>query len=337
MRRDGWGSFNDLDKLISKNYGLKIYRSELIRKIIKLTTNQGVKALKLVNIPYSRYIFTCEVMEHARNNGFYNIPEVLPSLDGKKGIETKEGIIMINDWVNAEEVKYSSDLQLKQTTVALAQLHRASERFKPSKNTKPKILWGKWIKNFNCRCKQMLMFKKIAESKSKKSDFDNKVIEFTDYFYDRGMKAIHGLEKDNYSRVSEKIKKKRTFCHHDLGHQNVLFTQDNDIYFIDFDDCILDMTIHDLANFIIRNVRYKPLNMDKVRFILKTYDKENSVSEQEMRIMRDFITFPQEFWELEVRYYKYPEKYPWPEEEFNMKLNRVINDIPTMEVCVNKF
>lgn len=337
MWYNAWDSVGDLNKLILNNYRIKIYRSEPKRKIMKLTTDQGVKALKIINLSYSRYTFVCEAIEHARQNGYVNIPRVVHTNDNKLGIQTKTGLITMIDWVDAKEANYDNDLDLQLSTKALAQLHIASHGFKSSKKASEKNLWGKWIENLNYKCIQMLEFKKMAQNKKEKSSFDNKYIEYMDYYYDLSRKSIQLLEESDYYKISKKNKRQSTFCHHDLGSANVLLTKNNLVYFIDFDNCILDMTIHDLASFILKNIQYKKLDMNKVDFILKIYHKENPVSEDEIKLMKGLMTFPQEFYDFGVRYYLRAKKYSWSEEKFDIKLSNVINDIPMMEAFMKNF
>ena len=40
----------------------------------------------------------------------------------------------------------------------------------------------------------------------------------------------------------------KRFCHHDFAHHNLLIDKQGEINVIDFDYCILDSHIHDLAS-----------------------------------------------------------------------------------------
>lgn len=42
------------------------------------------------------------------------------------------------------------------------------------------------------------------------------------------------------------------FCHHDYANHNILIDSENQIYIIDFDYCMLDTKLHDLASILIR-------------------------------------------------------------------------------------
>lgn len=48
---------------------------------------------------------------------------------------------------------------------------------------------------------------------------------------------------------------KMGFCHHDYAHHNILVDDKNELNIIDFDYCILDSHLHDLASLLIRAMK----------------------------------------------------------------------------------
>ena len=330
-----WISQESIEKVIPEIYGIKVYACEPIKKIYKLITDDGIKVLKKVNASYERYLFTVEAMNHARNHGFLNIPPIMTTRDGKAGVDTPTGILMISDWVSSREADYTSYSDLELTTMALADFHQVSIGFEPSAKTDPRVLWGKWIENFQTRAKEMLLFREQAQGKEEKSEFDRKILHYTDYFYDWAMKSIHHLEKSCYRKLAEESKKNRTFCHHDMAYHNVLFTKDNEAYLIDFDYCIMDMTIHDLTSLILRTIRYGSWDLERAYWIFNTYNRGKPILGEEIGVMKAFMEFPQEFWQIGLQYYV--EQQPWEEEVFHRRLDRILLDIPIREVFMRKF
>ncbi|KXG76167.1 CotS family spore coat protein [Thermotalea metallivorans] len=332
---EAWISYCDLKELIAQNYHIKVYDWEENKRVLKLLTDDGVKLLKKVNASYDRYLFMVEAMAHGRNHGFHYIPQIMETKDGKMGIVQDKGVLMVGQWIHGREANYDDFFDLELTVTALARFHQAAKGFEPSEKATPRILWGKWIENFQRRCGEMLMFKEIALGKEVKNDFDEKIIRYTDYFYDWGTKAIRHLTKTEYFRLAEESRRQKTFCHHDMAHHNVLITEDDIVYLIDFDYCIFDMTIHDLASFLIRNMRYGNWSLEKAYFIWNTYNREKTVLGEEIGVIKAFMEFPQEFWQIGLQYYV--EKQPWEEEVFHRRLNRILEDIPMREVFMKKF
>ena len=53
----------------------------------------------------------------------------------------------------------------------------------------------------------------------------------------------------------EKEVLKRSFCHHDYAHHNILVDTNKKINIIDFDYCMLDSHLHDLCSLLIRTMK----------------------------------------------------------------------------------
>ncbi|MFZ5968760.1 MAG: CotS family spore coat protein [Bacillota bacterium] len=328
-------SWEDLESLITKNYGMKIVEYENIKKIIKCKTDQGIKALKMVDDSFGRFLFICEAMEHTRRNGFHNIPEICKTVDGQWGIEAGSGILMMTDWMEAREADYESKKDLYLTATALASFHQISKGFHASKESSPRFLWGQWLEHFHHRAQEILLFKEKAENKKEKKLFDQHVIHYANYFHDWAIKSIRHLEESSYIKISEMGKLEKAYCHHDMANHNVLISEHDEVFLIDFDHCIYDITIHDAASLIIRNVRYGNWSLDKAYYIFDTYNQTNRILGEEIGIIRAMMEFPQEFWQVGLQYYV--EQQPWEEEVFERRLIRILEDIPKREVFMKRF
>lgn len=330
-----WNEWTDLETLLHERYGLTITGHEEIRKIMKLKTNRGTMALKKVKASYERFLFIYEAMEHGRKMGFSNIPEVIKTIDGDGGIQQADGIYMLIRWIDGREADYENDKDLNDTTVALAKFHKAAKDFEPSSDTDPQLLWGKWIENFNSRSKEILLFRDMALAKDQKTAFDHKIIHYSDYFHDWAVRSMNHLENSGYHHVSELGRRMKTFCHHDIANHNVLLTENNEVYFIDFDYCIMDIPTHDLSSLLIRNVRYGHWDLGRAYGIINTYNGIKPIMAEEISIIKGFMFFPQEFWQAGLQYYR--EKQPWDQEVFNRRLDRVLDDIPKREGFMKRF
>ena len=117
---------------------------------------------------------------------------------------------------------------------------------------------------------------------------------------------------------------KRGFCHHDYAYHNVLINENNEINIIDFDYCILDTHIHDLASLLIRSMKDGGWSKDKAYFILNSYAGVHSLYFEEVKLMKGFIRFPQGFWQIGLQ--NYWEQQPWGEEFLVNKLNKYLRD-----------
>lgn len=330
-----WMLMEGLEDLIEKNYDIKVYKSEKMHKVLKLHTSDGVKAFKKVYSSYREYSFILEVMDHARENGFSNIPRVSPTKDGKMGIEVRKGVFMVMEWINTRLAQYDIETDLDLMAQALARLHNASEGYEPSPQVDPRVMWGKWLDLSNIRYRELEKMKEVAENKKYLTDFDHLFLTHIDYFYDLGKQAVERMEKCGYEKISLQNQKKKTFAHLDAVDHNILITNKKKVYMIDFDNCMLDMTLHDLTSLLIKSVRYGNWDMKRPRLLFYAYHKTRNVLEEEIALMKAFWEFPQDLWLLAHRYYY--ENRNWKQQKFDYSLKRIVDDIESREKFIKEF
>ncbi len=127
----------------------------------------------------------------------------------------------------------------------------------------------------------------------------------------------------------------RCFCHHDYANHNILIDSENQIYIIDFDYCMLDTKLHDLASILIRVMKNGKWDLKSAELILNSYRKESDVDKESIPIIAAFMEFPQDYWQIGIQYYW--EKQPWSEEFFFNKLNRYYEDREERQEFIEKF
>ena len=128
---------------------------------------------------------------------------------------------------------------------------------------------------------------------------------------------------------------KRGFCHHDYANHNVLIDKNDELNIIDFDYCLLDTHIHDLASLLIRCMKDGNWSNDKAQLVLNSYSKTHSLYEEELKLIKGFIRFPQGFWQIGLQYYW--EQQPWGEDFLLNKINKYLKDRNEREKFVDNF
>lgn len=200
---------------------------------------------------------------------------------------------------------------------------------------RPRIGWYSWIKVFNTRCDEILDFKNRINQKAYKSNFDYIYLKSLDDEIKRGKRAIQSLISHRYMEVMDKEVKKFGFCHHDFAHHNILIDEKGELNIIDFDYCILDSHLHDLSSLLIRVMKGAKWSKEKANLIIDNYCKSNDLNNDEFKLMGDFISFPQAFWQIGLQYYW--EQQPWGEKFFEDKINKYLDDIEYREEFIESY
>jgi len=143
------------------------------------------------------------------------------------------------------------------------------------------------------------------------------------------------LQRNNYVKIMEREVFKRSFCHHDYAHHNILIDDNKNINIIDFDYCILDSHLHDLCSLLIRNMKDGKWEKEKCDLILDAYSGNMEVKKDEIPIIREFIRFPQTFWQIGLQVYW--EQQPWGEDFFVSKLEKYLDDRTEREAFINSY
>ena len=222
------------------------------------------------------------------------------------------------------------------TAKKLRELHKCSRDFVVTKEMNPRVGWGTWDKVFATRLDEILDFSEIIKEKSISSEFDNLYFRNLDRELERGERAIIDIKNSAYKKYMDDEVKQLGFCHHDLAHHNILIDRRGEINIIDFDYCILDSHLHDVASLCMRSMRNGKWSIEKFDEITKAYsDDGQGLSTEEEQIVLGFLEFPQDYWQVGLQYYW--EEQDWPNERFMTRLNNYLNDREGREAFIEEL
>lgn len=313
-----------ISKTIKDNYGLNVISAVKIKNIYKIYAKEGTYCLKIIKYEFPHFNFILNAIIHLERRGFNNIPEIFITNNNKHYIQINNKFAYLTPWINSRESNYDSILELKRVASKLGEMHRCSEGFTITNDMKPRIGWFSWIKVFQVRRSEILDFKNRISQKAYKSEFDEIYLGIMEDELKKCDRSIEIISNSKYMALMEREVLKRGFCHHDYANHNVLISKNNIINIIDFDYCILDTHIHDVASLMIRAMRGDKWSEEVTNCIIDGYRSTNNVTNEELNVIRGFLKFPQEYWQLGIQ--KYWEQQPWDEEKFLKRLEKYVND-----------
>ncbi len=320
---------------IQDKYSIEIETIEKFKNSYKIKTKDGDYGIKVIKYQYPHFYFILSAIKHLKKRGFENIPEIISTKDNLDYIRLGNNFAYLNKWIESRNCNYKDFMDLKLASETLGKFHNYSEGFTLNSNMAPRIAWFSWIKVFETRCDEILDFKKRIYQKAYKSQFDEIYLQAINEEIEIGKRAIDEIKNNKYIELMNKEVLKRGFCHHDYAHHNVLIDKNGEINIIDFDYCILDTHIHDLASLVIRAMKDNEWNREISNFILSSYGKTHSILNDELKLMKGFIRFPQGFWQIGLQYYW--EQQPWGEEFLVNKLNKYLKDRDNREKFLESF
>ena len=314
----------EIKKIVKEHYDLNIDEVQKIKNVYKIRANSMNYCLKVIKYELGHFLFIINAIKHLQNNGFKSTPEIILDKYGNEYIKLGPNLAYLTFWIDARECNYDNPIDICTAVTKLGELHLSSEGFNVTKEMKPRIGWLKWTETFKTRLDEIVDFKGKIENRGKKTEFDEMYLEIMEEELERGELSIQNLQNSDYfSQMDEEIQK-RGFCHHDYAHHNILISDENKVNVIDFDYCILDSHLHDLASILIRRMKNGKWSMANAIYILDCYNSVYKVRSTDLPIIASFIEFPQEYWQVGIQYYW--EKKDWGEEYFKDKLMKIKED-----------
>lgn len=325
--------FDKVKKLVEDNYNVKVNKVTKRKNVYKIRDGFREYCLKVVNYEFPHFYFIISAIKHLEINGFKGTPKIIPTIRQKDYVRFDDGFAYFTEWMDVREANYDSNSDLIATAKKVRQLHKCSRNFSVTGDMKPRVSWGNWDKVFATRLDEILDFNEMIKEKTKTTEFDELFLSVLQEELDRGERAIIDIRNSTYKDYMNEEVKDLGFCHHDLAHHNILIDRNNEVNIIDFDYCILDSHLHDLASLCMRAMRNGKWSIEKFDEITKAYsDDGNGVTKEEEMIILGFLEFPQDYWQVGLQYYW--EEQPWSNERFMMRLENYIRDRELREAFI---
>lgn len=303
-----------LDTKLFDSFNFFVEDAAPIRSVYILNTDRGVKILKKVDYSIETLMFIYGSLNVIRNKYPYVI-NFRESLDGKPYVEYQGGIYVVLDLIEGRECIFENPLDLKMASAALSRLHNAGLEIEICRGDRNKL--GKMVDKYKSKIMDMKKYKDIADMHVNKSEFDVLYLEYADYYINCAIEACRHLENSNYMELCGRL---HTLCHHDLAHHNILIGNDSNVYFVDFDYCVIDLPCHDLCNMITRAIKHNEWSIDIANSIVEAYSTGRELQREELDVLYGYLLFPQDFYDISTSYYMRTRD--WDEAEFTDKMKR---------------
>lgn len=326
---------DELKELVESSYGLNVMELEKVKNVYRIKTNEEDYCLKMIKYNFPHFWFILSAIKHLQNKGFDRVPEIIKKNDGVDYVSISNLNAYLTKWIDARECNYDNPIDVSKAAVKLAELHNKSEGFKVTDEMQPRVYWYKWIENFKTRKNEILDFKRRIAEKDKNSEFDYLYLSAMKEELDRADKAIENLVNSAYIEKVKNEIKKSGFCHHDYAHHNVLIEESGRINIIDFDYCILDISLHDLGSLLIRTMKNGKWDLNCSTSIMDSYGSKRKIEKKDIAIMSAFMEFPQDYWQVGIQYYW--EEQPWGEDFFIKKLKKIYEDRDEKQEFIDEF
>lgn len=327
--------------LIMKSYPLRVLeiRNESYKDkkgVWWIKTTEGMKILKKISNSEETLRFILDAVRHLNRNGV-KLPGICKTKDGSDFAIVNGVCYTLTEAIEGRNPSYSIPAELNRVSAELARFHKASQGFFYSPGTKPKYHLGTWLEDYTAQLEEINEFYKKELLLSQNDVVGKTVIKEFPYFYERGLKAISGLQGKEYGDWVEKAKTKGCLCHQDFAAGNLILTPSGELYVIDTDSITVDLPARDIRKLLNKVMKKEGRwNADLAKRILQSYQTVNPLTPTEWEVVRLDLMFPHLFIGSVNKYY-YKRDKEWTTDKYLQRINEISIFEKTIQPVLEKF
>lgn len=280
---------------IERKYNLKILEEKEYKKGYILNTSRGRMYLKSTDASQSTLLFYDSIYDHMEKNNFSQLLSPYKAKDGKSYFLWEDKLYQLFLW-NIED----QDAAPYDIVKFMIDFHRSSYGFKAIPGSRVKTEWGRWIWVFRSLLRYGIKTQEILENKRKKERTEKIFIENFNKYYKIGLESIKELENTSYLSIVRESMDKNELSICNFSKKNFRKNDDHPLILVSLEDVKHDILIIDLGNLILENIK----EIKNINEILKNYHKMSPLNDDELKIIRAYVAFPQEYFRIIEKYYK---------------------------------
>lgn len=258
------------------------------------------------------------------------IPRLIKPDSGGYYLWHKGNRYLVTEKLSGLVADYHSVTDFKAAVIAMSSFHRLGRKLIQSNPNQwamlqfnPQLKWGQCLREMET-CREIAI-------RFQDDSFSRQYLQMWHCFYEMAFQVLQTLPT-----IRDVTKK--TICYHDWAFHNVII-ESGQAHLIDFDDMIVEHSIHDRVNLISRYLRLHHWSIAALLKSLWNFDRFYHWQKGELKLLRLYLGFPYEYWILGRQYYI--EKQPWSrryyQEQWQRKISyhnerlKVLNLIENME------
>ncbi|MDD3223463.1 MAG: CotS family spore coat protein [Clostridium sp.] len=320
----------DLDVKLFKSFNIEVYDVVPSGRVYILFTDKGTKILKKIDYTIEEFKFLNEALAYIKTN-FKRVSNFLETPNNKKFINWYGEYYCIMDGVEGRNCDFNNDKDIAKVANSMGEIHKASEGFGYKRKYKNKS--GTLITTLKRKVEEMIFFKKIAEIYDNKREFDSIFLENIDRYIKKMNDSIEYLNDKIYYKLCSEDDK-IVLCHHNLNCHNIIIN-DNGVYFINFENSIIDLKVHDICNFVNNVSKKVSYDFSKFNVIIDNYLTSNTLNNEEKEVLIGMLSIPEEFYILAKNYYS--KRIEEPEEISALKVKKNIKEQEMKMLFIEKL
>ncbi|MDK2807826.1 MAG: hypothetical protein PWP24_560 [Clostridiales bacterium] len=308
-----------IDQILS-NYDFKVQQIIRVRGALCLTTNQGIRLLKVNEASMQRVEFEHKVTQYLYTNGFQNVDCIVQNKEGLLTTSDATGeSYLVKRWFLGEECKVREKEDLVKAVANLGRLHMVLNR---QPDWEGVCGW----KEENCSIQlerhnqEMKRIYTYIRGKKRKTEFERCILRTFDIFYQKAEEGLF-MVKDAAIWGADGVEKKiRQLRHGNYTYHNVLFTN-REIATLNFERAGCGLQLFDFYYFLRKVMEKNSWKPSLGERLLREYTNYCVLDTCELNMIAFLLYYPEKYWKILNHYYN--SKKTWTSDKDMEKLELV--------------
>jgi Ser/Thr protein kinase RdoA (MazF antagonist) len=347
------------DFSILEQYDCKLYSTSRGRGAFICETSRGRVLLREHNGNPGRIRIRAQLLEYLSANGI-NVDYYLKNVEGQYISSDSSGTqYTLTTWFDAQECDVKNFQDVCTAVGALAALHNVLEGYDVEKDIKEAAdlcedmdsqdggtgggetatdsgiaaeQGERGVQEFQIarnleevydkHNRELKMIGNYLKGKHKKNDFELLAASMCQPFLDEGLRAVETIKHSGYDAEYAAAIERSSLCHGDYSYHNV-FIKKQKGYICGFEQSCVDIRLVDLYGFMRKLMEKYDWDIKLGYLMLREYDRVNTLSSQDIKILGAMFAYPEKFWKI-LNYYFNNNK-AWIPGRSMEKLRTVVN------------
>lgn len=289
------------DLVVLEEYDIEVSRTGKGRDAMLCETDKGLMLLREYDGSEARAEAESWLLGELSKK--LNVDGYMPNKEGKVMTVVQETRkYVLKKGISGREIEIKNPEEIFMAVRALAELHIELERIADSnvENThmeqfKRERVFGEDILRHH---KELKRIRNYIRGQRKKSDFELKVLECFNLFYEQGEAVVRYINKVSDGEQPGKL----SLCHGNYNQHNILLGG-GDISIINFEKAGLFYQVTDLYLFMRKCLEKHDFDVKLGLDIMKEYNAVKPLDVAEKDMLYVLFLYPEKFWKIVNHYY----------------------------------
>lgn len=209
-------------------------------------------------------------------------------------------LYFLTEWIEGKYIDFSQGEQLDAASNLLADMHRMGEGFDPPKECLARNDLGRWPSKWHQRITDLKIMAELSQRQ--KDDFDQVFCKLVNICLEEAYQALNIIKSAGYTEYCRSLSDLKPLCHRDFVYHNLIFNGSG-AFLIDFEYCIQDSRVIDLARFIRTSFVEYPWEVDTAQRIITGYQERYPLTITEEKMLLAVLMFPHDIWRTGHKWY----------------------------------